>query len=311
MKNIQINYLSHNYYRLNFSLYVIDQLKKIENKNKIKLNILSTNNCRLWENKIKELLDLGIDVTCTCIQNGIYMNKINYAINSNLEYSCKMDDDILINHYLWDYIIENINVLNNKEILFLTPLISNGIPTTDLFIESFMNDEDKKIIYDIFLKTEMPKEKWGVDYSSLNECTINTDKWDYNKFYDLVNNINHYYKGIHPVRLSYDAHKKIAEVILDNFEQFMKNNNYNISLINRPYFCNSFFFIKTNIWKNIVNNKNLFVDPFDEVPLSLYMQKNKLFIGIIDNGFCLHMAYNTLGEYQHDIENLYFKNILK
>jgi len=218
-----------------------------------------------------------------------------------------MDDDILINNYLWDYMIENIEILDEDKNLFLAPLISNGIPSVDEFIEDFMNDDNKKEMYDIFKNKKM-ENMWGATYTSLNKHTIESSEWNHLNFYEEVSRINHYYKGIHPVRPSYPAQMKLAEIIMSNYTKFEEKGEYKLDFMKRPYFCNSFYFIRTDVWKKIILDPSLFVDPYDEVPLNLYKDRHDLNMVFIRNGFCIHMAYNTIGE-QKLIERFYLTKL--
>jgi len=313
-KIIQINILSHNSSRLNFTLRSLEEIKKIENKERIIIVICFTDKRDLpvWEKSVTDLVNLGISSSYICIDSGTdnYMDKIRYLSNTDVKYSCSMDDDILISSYLWDYIIDNIKILDDPNNLLISPLISNGIPSVDLFIEDFLEKSEKSEIYSIFLKTRI-ENLWGVNYESLN---VEREKWDYS-FYDDVDRLGHYYKGIHPIRVSIEAHSKLAEFICRNPEKMMERREYNIEIRKFPYFCNSFYFIKTDTWKKIISDGSLFKDSYDEVPLNLYMQKNNLNIAFIRNGFCLHMAYNTINEYkkgaQNEIEEYYKLNFIE
>ena len=112
MKQITINYLSHN--RLNYTDLMFYFLSKIkpENKTKIKLNVLATHE-NDWESKCNEL---GIEYSIYIISNeNNYLSKINIAISTDTEYSVKLDEDCFINNYVWDYLIENVDMLNNDD----------------------------------------------------------------------------------------------------------------------------------------------------------------------------------------------------
>lgn len=312
MMKIQINILIHNLDRINYTLKSLDFLKKIknENKQKIKLVIFGGEKNDFYNTIINDLISNGVQSEYVFIPKSEtnYLEKIRYCVDNTIaEYSCSMDEDILISNFLWDYMIENVDILEDDNNLLLTPLISNGIPSVDLFIEDFCNEEDKKSIHKIFNEIHIDNY-WGVDYSSLNKTR---EIWDYKSYYNDVKQINHYYKGIHPVRISYDAHLKIAEVICTNPKKMIIDNNFSIEQHNFPYFCNSFFIIKNSTWRKIIHNGELYRDMFDEVPLNLYMERNNLSMCFIRNGFCLHMAYNTLGHSnQKSIENYFYNNLL-
>lgn len=309
MKKIQINVLSHHVNRQPFLRFVVNYLIKIkeDNKNKIKIIFQSTYNDNFINNITEELNSCGIEASII-FSGPDYMTKINNSINSDCEYSCSMDDDILINNYLWDYMIENIDILKDDKNLFLSPLISNGIPSVDYFIDQFLDNDDKIEMYNIFKKTTIPRGLWGVNYESLHKYTL-ADEWVPDNFYEGVSNINHFYKGIHPIRVSYIGHMKLAENIMKNFSKFEAKENYDLMFVKRPYFCNSFFFIKTQIWKNIVNDKTLICDGFDEVPLNMYKDRHDLNMVFVKNGFCIHMAYNTIGYNQEVIQNYFMLKI--
>ena len=61
-----------------------------------------------------------------------------------------------------------------------------------------------------------------------------------------------------------------------------------------PYLCNSVFCIRTDIYETIINDKSLYVDDFDEVPLNKYAWNNSTTHLFVKNGFGIHMCYNTI-----------------
>ena len=290
MKEITINYLSHN--RLHYSDLMFYFLSKIkpENKTKLKLNILSSVEYD-WSVKCE---NLGIDYEVIVFNPHLnYLTKIKFAVNSDTKYSVKLDEDCFINNYVWDYLIENVGVLDNEEILTLSPTMSNNIPSCDYFIDDFINDENVKTeIYNWFLKREMPNGVWGVDYSSLNDYTINAKTWNPKNFYNGVENLNTNTKGIHPLRICYEAQMIINQYISENINNFTNKNNYDLFEIDAPYFTNSMFFIKTNQWKNILNHPA--IDNYDEIALNKYKKDNNKKFIFVKNGFGIHPMFNTV-----------------
>lgn len=311
---IQINVLAHSDKRLPYiskSLELLCGIKEI-NKSQIKIAILcsdiSDNYKTSWVEICKKIKNNGIDCVLLVFNSfdteGLnYMSKIHYSIDSECEYSCSMDDDILISTFLWDFIIDNISVLQNDNTLLMAPLISNGIPSVEMFIEDFCTQSDSNELGDIFKSTHIP-DLWGMDYSSLiYENDI--------EFYKCVNELNGSFKGIHPMRISNIAHEKLSSVIHSNYKKMISDNEYKIEYYKFPYFCNSFYFIKTNTWREIISDYSLYKDLYDEIPLNLYMKKHNLNMAFIRNGFCLHMAYNTIGsQNQENIENYFINNLI-
>jgi hypothetical protein len=79
-------------------------------------------------------------------------------------------------------------------------------------------------------------------------------------------------------------------------DNFLQDRNYVIEEIKAPYICTSFFAIRNDVWRNIINDQSLYVDNFDEVPLNKYKDKTNKKMLFITNSFCVHIIYNTIGE---------------
>jgi hypothetical protein len=290
MKEITINYLSHN--RTHYSELMFYFLSKIkpENKVKLKLNVLATVEFD-WKNKCDKL---GIDYEITIVNSHFnYLSKINIAVNSDTKYSVKLDEDCFLNNYVWDYLIESVNILDNEEIMTLSPTMSNNIPSCDYFIEDFIADKNvKNEIYRLFLNRAMPNGVWNVDYTPLNKFTIHSEKWITKDFYDGVDKLNTNTKGIHPLRICYEAQMIINQYISDNVCNFTNKTDYGLFEIDAPYFTNSMFFIKTNQWRNILNHPA--IDDYDEIALNKYKRDNNKKFIFVKNGFGIHPMFNTV-----------------
>lgn len=252
---ITINYLSHT--RPEYSDLTFHYLSKIKNENKakIKLNILASVN-NDWIRRCSKLN--GIECNIHIINGGgnNYIQKLKIALSTDTEYSIKLDEDCFINNYIWDYIIENVNVLDNDDNLLISPIMSNNIPSCDLFINNGIKDKatiDK--IHAEFLKRKMPDGLWGVNYESLDEFTIKAKKWDYKSFYNAVDKLSTQTKGIHPVRICGEAQIMVNEYILDNIDILNDKKEYSFIEFDSPYFTNSLFVMKTKIWLDIVNKR--------------------------------------------------------
>ncbi len=289
---ITINYLSHQ--RRDYQKYweiTTHFLNKIkpENKEKVKINVLATKSFD-WGSYL-EGFDFQVMVFPDVELN--YMQKINAALSETNKYSVKLDEDCFISNYVWDYIIENINVLDDENNFILTPMLSNGIPHTDRFVESFIEDSNvRESIYNCYLHQEMPVGLWGADYSPLNEYTINSNSWNSNAFFDGVSKLNTYLKGIHPIRICADAQILLNDYILQNFDRMQSKQDYSIKEFAEPYYTTSTFIIKTEDWKKLLEVGSY--DSFDEIQLNIYREKyNKKFL-YIENGFGIHTIYNTI-----------------
>lgn len=288
-----------------------------KNKGKIKFIVLTQdfkdqNTIERVTEYIDKNLDSNINSEIIKIWKGFnYLGKVKHMIEQDVEYTIKLDEDCFCNGSVWDFLIENINVLNDDNNLLFAPVLSSGVPTVENFIESQLTEEEKKGIYDIFLKTNIPF-KWGVDYTHLNKFTTKADKWDADGFYGAVWGIGHYYRGIHPIRISYEALEYINNLILKKIDQFKAKQNYKIVYNKRPYFCNSFFAIKTETYRKIYKDDSLFKDGLDEVPINLYKKRNDLQIAFIENSFGIHMVYRACPDKRiWELENRFYTEFEK
>lgn len=288
---ISLNYLSNS--RLEFFdliFYFINKIKP-ENKEKIKINILAPQSkIDFFINKISSYPTLAINIIP--FPDGMYyIQKLNYAMSQPEEYSIKLDEDCIVNNYIWDYMIENVNILDNDENLLLSPLLSTAFPASDLFIEGFLNENQQNIINNYLKNREMPNGLFGVDYSPLNKCTIHADKWDYKAYLKALGELPTERKGLHPMRISYEAQTTINKFILENYEGIINKNEYGIIEIDSPYFTNNLFMMKTKLWKHIFETGG---GEYDEIGISNYKRANNKKFLFIKNGFGIHTTFNTI-----------------
>ena len=319
-KNICIGYLSNNVPKCK-RLYTfrpfIDFLNKTKNVSNFFLLLLINPAKNNDENYMIDVLKkYGKNVNYESIKfdnNNNYILKIKYLINyslkNNFDYCLKLDNDIIINNYILDYMYNNLYVLDNDKNLFISPSLSSGIPTCEYFINKFMNKHDKRKIHNIFLKTKFPENLWGYNYNFLNKYTLKSDKWDFKRFSKSLNNCNYHYKGLHPIRLSEEAHEFLNNFIVKNKHKIYSKQDYKMVITNDfSYLCNSIFIIKAKNYKKITDIKELYVDIFDEVPINKFIKKHNLNVAFVDNSFTIHPYYNSVSNHLKREENL-FKRI--
>jgi hypothetical protein len=225
-----------------------------------------------------------------------YLHKVfgatRYAEENNFKYMMKCDNDIFIKPQTLDYMIDNLELLDDNKHLTLAPVLTSGIPGIEYFIDQFLDTEAKDSINKLFLNTVF-YDRDGANYSFLNKHTRDAASWNKNEFFEDIRNMDHHYKGLHPIRINEQALQFLNDYIINNKDRFLKD--YDLHIIdndNSPYFCNSVFCIKTDTYRKIITDGTLYVDDFDEVPLNKYSwlhKMNHLFVG---NGFAIHMYYN-------------------
>ena len=238
--------------------------------------------------------EMGLNATTLITKYGHtnYMDKIREAVNLLYKYTIKMDEDIFMGPRAWDYFFNSLQFLDNEDNILIAPTLSTGIPTCDTFIEYNFTPEEKQEIFEIFSKTQIP-DLWDASYQVLRD-EIATNGYTTAGYFAAVKNIPHYYKGIHPIRINIDAIKYINSKIENKIDLFLENREFFIEELTRPYLCNSFFGIKTDHWKRIIDDRSLSRDNFDEVTINNYRDlTNKKFL-TIPNSFAIHTLYNTL-----------------
>lgn len=318
-KNICIGYLTNNLEK-NKRLYsfkpFIDFLNKCKYVNNFYLLLLinptENNHEDLFINILKKY---GKKIKYSISKfdnNNNYIKKIRHLIHHSLknkfDFCLKLDNDIIINNYILDFMYENINLLENKKNLFMTPILSSGIPTCDTFIDNFFDISEKKNIHNIFKNTKIPKNLWGFNYNFLNKYTIHSENWEYKNYSNALKNINYHYKGIHPIRINDKAAEYLKKIILKNKNKVFEKQNYRINITNDfVYFCNSIFLIKPSIYNEIINDNSLYVDIFDEVPVNKFSKKNNLNGIFIENSFSIHPYYNSISNHLKKEEDLFKK----
>ena len=283
--------------------YFMDKIKP-ENKKKIKLNILAT---RGQEGTFIGI-PKGIEYDIIYFPKGMnYPAKNNFLITRPETYSIKLDEDILMSNYIWDFIIENIKSVD--DVMFMSPILSANIPYVDEYIRGLFTPEERKSIEASFLKVKLGVN-WGVDYSVLNKHTINAKEWNPEEYWNSVKSeIKHPYKGIHPLRVSSVAHDLLNGYSLNHLDKIFGKNYFRLTERNMVYFTNSFFAMRTDLWKEASTRKDLHVDPYDEVPISLLMHERGLKALAIENGYAMHLCFNNVRDLPK--ENKLYRDIAK
>jgi hypothetical protein len=236
-----------------------------------------------------------------------YMEKIGFAMNRNHLFSIKMDDDTLLTTESWDAFFEMLENMGDDD-LFCTGLITNGIPTCEMYLDSYLSENSQEF-KESFLKTRF-SFNGGVNYSPLNKAIeqMKANVWDSDLFYKAVSDFDHYYKGIHPVRINLDVTKSINEAIIKNAPNSLMFREGNQIIRDKgkgkyPYFCNNFFGIKTDTWRIMNSRMDLYVDSFDEVVLNRFRHETEKNMVIHTGIPILHTVYNwiTIPNYEKQL----------
>lgn len=323
MSMIQINLFSSSYskYRLPIVKAALKELSNIKLENKLKIRLVVCCNVEN-ENEFTEILysvaENGIEVSLAAMHSDEYIEKVKIINQSEDEYICKWDDDVYINRYVWDYMIENISVLDNPSVAIIAPTLSNGIPSANLFIQDFLTKEEISEVHSIFLRDNVISDIWGCNYESIYEEVRKMEIWDDEKYWKIVDTHNpikntqhswnmYFAKGLHPGRFSYDYNMFLAKHAQHNMHKLIENSNFYLDTYKAPYFCNNLFIAKKQFY---LESQKLFFDHWDEGQLTAYMNFIDKTPVYVRNCYGIHPAYGCTKN-QKEIENYYIDNIFK
>ena len=303
---LQINIYSSAMSRIKFCMHSISQLFKIKETNKEKIILAIFTNKMLEKSWKTFISNSPIGFVLYVGEGDDYMERTHVAMNSKCEYSCRFDDDEFISYPLWDYMIDNIPILNDPTIAFLSPTFNCGIPSTDFFVNDALTSEEQSHLSTIFIRDGVPQSPWySVDYSEIQRVISNMKVWDAHSYYENLNSYSGPCKGVHPIRFSYDANMFICKKTIECFNKFTEKNEYYTSKLSNIHNTHPFMF-KTSTWKTALNTM---YDRFDELSLNMYAFQNKLSTYIVRNGFAIHLGYGSITNIS-EIVNLYYARIL-
>jgi len=275
--------------------HFVKLLDKSEKKDDWSLLVLTHSNDTSYYSEELKKVSIHNNILQTQVHDN-YMIKVKLACQvaeqKGIPYMMKCDNDIFLNAKTLDYMIDHLDILNNGKHLTLGPTLSSGIPGVEYFTRDFLTETQKNTLESMYIMTKF-SYTCGADYTFLNKHTIESNAWDSKEFFTSVSEWNHYYKGIHPIRINYDAIKYLNECILENKDKLFTSIPTDIITDDTaPYLCDSVFCIRTDTYKSIIYNQSLFVDSYDEVPLNKYAVFNNMNHAFVKNGFGVHILYN-------------------
>jgi hypothetical protein len=314
---LQINLFGSSYrgYRFPFTTKMMDELQNVTYKDRIKVCIHAEGDALAQWKHYFSTKPPQVETQFIQYPDSEYMTRVYHAQSTDCKYSCKLDDDVLVSRHVLDYILENLNSISHKHPI-IAPILTNGMPSTELFIQDFLSQEDKKIAYDIFCNTPI-ESHFHLDYTSLDQKVRSMKEWNDREYWDYAaiadtkwdsKNLPWCYfivRGMHPARLSYEYNRFIAERVFSNKDKFFGKNEYRFDTYITPYFTNNMFVSETEYWRLTTP---IHGGGFDEGQLSVRMAMDNSSVLYIRNGFGIHMAYGMTHN-ASDLEKLYIENI--
>jgi hypothetical protein len=257
------------------------------------------------KNKYKDISMSSLVVDC---EKNNYLKKLRTVSKYDYEYSLKLDEDIFLPPATFDFIFNNAARLNDKN-LVIFPALSSGVPSCDDFMEYNFTPHQIKRVHKEFSNTKIPPHIWG--YKGWGEVQRAVKSgYSKDKFYGAVARAKTHFKGMHPIRMSEPAHKLLNNLVAQNIDKFFESRSLFLTKMTAPYLCNSCFLIRTEEWDKVLNSKNLFLDPFDEVPINRYREVNNKNFLYIPNCFGIHTMYGRIAKrVGRDFEFDFFRKI--
>lgn len=316
MEQLQINMFCSKPERFRFALRSYTEISKAKNRNKLRVCLhTESNTVEDWKNFFSDKKP-DFKVMLAVHKTPTYLEKVYLAHKTDCLYSCKLDDDTLLSSHVWDFIIDNLNKINESTPI-IAPILTNGIPSVEFFIEDFLDKEEKEQAFKLLLKGRINPNEWGLNYNPINEKINAMKTWCGREYWDFVSQTNtewlerpvpwHYYhvRGVHPARYSEEYNMFIADCIFKKRDKFFSKQEYSLEEYEAPYFTNNMFVSKTDYWKETLQ---LFDDGFDEGQLTLQKDIDNSKILYVRNGFGIHMAYGMTAN-QQKIQQYYMNNL--
>ena len=309
--------------RFKFSTRIMDELCEIKNKDKVVVCIHAEPELlNLWSQYFSDK-NVDFELNIYQHQNPWYLARTYTALQTPCKYTCKVDDDALISRHVWDYMIENLDKLSEKNPI-IAPIFTNGIPSAELFAEDFLDGDDLEKLYELFLSGRIAVNQWGLDYSEVNDKIASMEKWDGREYWDYMETADtkwqtqvdpstgelipwSYFqvRGVHPARFSKEINMFLADVIIKNKEKFFDKNEYWLEEYPAPHWTNNIVVATTDFW---IKSLPIHNDGWDEGNMNLRMLMDESRVLYVRNGFGIHMAYG-MTEGQAEIERYYTENL--
>lgn len=304
MKELQINIFSCNEHRLPFCFRNIDELMKVTDLSRVKLLVLTNDNLLpSWTTKLQEI---SSKLQCEVIGcSPDYMSRTRISMDTKCKYSSRLDDDILLSSYVWQFALDNIHILDDPRVGMISPILTTSTFSCEFFIDDFMSPTDQRNIRQLFKHDNIIRNLWGTDYGPIVDFVNDALIWDPDMYFDVVNSLGIVFKGVHPIRFSDAANLFMCDRVATNIDKFFTKQDYRFELVKNRHDTHMAFMFRTDIWSEALKIQH---DGFDEIPLNEYYKRNDLEVGYIRNGFGIHMAHGQIDS-QSRIEDTYIKTL--
>jgi hypothetical protein len=241
MKTITINYLANE--RTQYFKPMFNQLIKIKDENKKKINVNMLVSKPHDENiDIKLLTDNGIEAEIIYLPESgrHYMCKVENAVKIAGDYIISLDEDVFLNNHIWDYMIENCDILDDDKNLLTHYKGVHPVRVSEelqsLLVDLVLKHKNKlfeKMDYELFFNNDRPyfcnnvyMIKTSTYRKIIDDASLFVDKFDevpvntFRKIHDLNMVFIKNSFGVHPSYnwIGMDRYTELADKFFKGIE---------------------------------------------------------------------------------------------
>lgn len=255
-------------------------------------------------------------------QQGTYMTGLHKAVSvghaRNLTHMLNLDDDILFEPGALAALLASASRLHARsECAVLSPLISTGVPSVELFAKAVLSHTEDARLRGCFARATLP-DGYGMTKANWSVLNPMPDPWDEDVFFDKLARLPYdemcQYSPerplnsacdnlcAHPVRLddacmSLASRLAIGALLRGPLEaraaQRPDAPSIDVPQPAFPYFCNSVWLMRLDDYERIISSDELFVDAIDENAMARWVHRAGRHICLVRGAFALHPAYSS------------------
>jgi hypothetical protein len=241
---------------------------------------------------------------------------LNLARRQGYEHLVSFDDDVMLPPSALAFMIDiGPKAYYSQGCGVVAPLLQNGVPSVELWAESFLDMETRDLLYACFETAGLQWEHYPFTSEELGPPLV---PWDANEWYSRVHKAKDIadFKGVHPVRGNRTCMARALGITLPVLEEFWgrwrNDHGFIVDQHRRfPYLCNNAYLIRTDLYAQVLERSDLYRNGgADEVPLNLLLKEKKLPMCFVGNSFGIHPAYNH-HPLREDMEQFVLAKVLK
>eukprot|EP00929_Paragymnodinium_shiwhaense_P092387 TRINITY_DN52269_c0_g2_i1.p1 TRINITY_DN52269_c0_g2~~TRINITY_DN52269_c0_g2_i1.p1 ORF type:complete len:557 (-),score=58.36 TRINITY_DN52269_c0_g2_i1:9-1478(-) len=211
----------------------------------------------------------------------------------NYKYITCLDDDVLLPASALAFLVASGPDADAYGCGVVLPLFQNGIPSTELWAETFLDGYSAYKLYECF---EGSSARWlSSPYKELEPLPKPWHGADwYKRLEERLGQVN---KGVHPVRgnntcMGMALDMALALVVFEwpKWREDLRLFKDHTRMF--PYFVNYAFTMRADLYAEAIETSDL-EGGSDEEPLNMFLKRKKMPMCFVANSFGIHPAYST------------------